>query len=55
MFDSIFRFLRKGECLDFKKYQSENSKELELKLDLENPKDGRAWWAAVSGVAQSWT
>ena len=33
MFDSIFRFLRKGECLDFKKYQSENSKELELKLE----------------------
>ena len=22
---------------------------------LENPKDGGAWWAAVSGVAQSWT
>ena len=22
---------------------------------LENPKDGRAWWAAVYGVAQSWT
>ena len=22
---------------------------------LENPRDGRAWWAAVSGVAQSWT
>ena len=22
---------------------------------LENPKDGRAWWAAVSGVAQSQT
>ena len=22
---------------------------------LENPRDNRAWWAAVSGVAQSWT
>ena len=22
---------------------------------LENPRDGRAWWAAVSGVTQSWT
>ena len=22
---------------------------------LENPMDGEAWWAAVSGVAQSWT
>ena len=22
---------------------------------LENPRDGRAWWAAVSGVAQSQT
>ena len=22
---------------------------------LENPKDGEAWWAAVHGVAQSWT
>ena len=21
----------------------------------ENPRDGGAWWAAVSGVAQSWT
>ena len=22
---------------------------------LQNPRDGGAWWAAVSGVAQSWT
>ena len=22
---------------------------------LENPRDGGTWWAAVSGVAQSWT
>ena len=22
---------------------------------LENPRDSRAWWAAVSGVTQSWT
>ena len=22
---------------------------------LENPMDGRAWWAAVHGVAESWT
>ena len=22
---------------------------------LENPRDGRAWWAAVYGVPQSWT
>ena len=22
---------------------------------LEKPRDGGAWWAAVSGVAQSWT
>ena len=22
---------------------------------LENPRDGRAWWAALYGVAQSWT
>ena len=22
---------------------------------LENPRDGRAWWAAISGVAQIWT
>ena len=22
---------------------------------LEDPRDGGAWWAAVSGVAQSWT
>jgi len=22
---------------------------------LENPKDGRTWWAAVYGIAQSWT
>ena len=22
---------------------------------LENPRNGGAWWAAVSGVAQSWT
>ena len=24
-------------------------------LALENPRDGGAWWAAVYGVAQSWT
>ena len=22
---------------------------------LEDPRDGKAWWAAVSGIAQSWT
>ena len=22
---------------------------------LENPRDGGAWWAAISGAAQSWT
>ena len=22
---------------------------------LENPREGRAWWAAIYGVAQSWT
>ena len=22
---------------------------------LENPRDGRAWWAAGYGIAQSWT
>ena len=22
---------------------------------LENPRDGGAWWAAVYGIAQSWT
>jgi len=22
---------------------------------LENPRDGGAWWAAISGVARSWT
>ena len=22
---------------------------------LENPRDGRPWWAAIYGVAQSWT
>ena len=22
---------------------------------LQNPRDGEAWWAAVYGVAQSWT
>ena len=22
---------------------------------LENPRDGGAWWAAVNGVAQTWT
>ena len=22
---------------------------------LENPRDGGAWWAAVSGIAQTWT
>ena len=22
---------------------------------LENPRDGRAWWASIYGVAQSWT
>ena len=22
---------------------------------LENPRDGEAWWAAISGVTQSWT
>ena len=22
---------------------------------LENPRDGGAWWAAIYGVAQSWT
>ena len=22
---------------------------------LENPRDGRAWWATLYGVAQSWT
>ena len=22
---------------------------------LQNPRDGRAWWAAIYGVAQSWT
>ena len=22
---------------------------------LENPMDGEAWWAAVHGIAQSWT
>ena len=24
-------------------------------LCLENPRDGGAWWAAVYGVAKSWT
>ena len=24
-------------------------------LDLKNPMDGGAWWAAVHGVATSWT
>ena len=24
-------------------------------LSLENPRDGGAWWAAIYGVAQSWT
>ena len=24
-------------------------------FSLENPRDGRAWWAAVYGVTQSWT
>ena len=24
-------------------------------IHLENPRDGGAWWAAVYGVAQSWT
>ena len=22
---------------------------------MENPRDGEAWWAAIYGVAQSWT
>ena len=22
---------------------------------LENPRDGKAWWAAIYGVTQSWT
>ena len=22
---------------------------------LENPRDGGAWWVAISGIAQSWT
>ena len=26
-----------------------------LKPGLENPRDGGAWWAAIYGVAQSWT
>lgn len=39
MFVSIFRFLRKGECLDFKKYQGENSKELELKFRMKGARE----------------
>ena len=26
-----------------------------LQSCLENPRDGGAWWAAISGIAQSWT
>ena len=26
-----------------------------LQCCLENPRDGEAWWAAIYGVAQSWT
>ena len=28
---------------------------LELLLEVENLRDGGAWWAAIYGVAQSWT
>ena len=31
-----------------------NGKQLQCSC-LENPRDGGAWWAAVYGVAQSWT
>ena len=33
---------------------AENSNSLQYSC-LENPRDGGAWWAAVYGVAQSWT
>ena len=34
----------------------ENSMDYPLQCScLENPRDGGAWWAAVYGVAQSWT
>ena len=26
-----------------------------MHTQLENPRDGGAWWAAIYGVAQSWT
>lgn len=39
VFVSIFRFLRKGECLDFSKYQGENSKELELKFRMKGARE----------------
>ena len=31
-----------------------NGKQLQCSC-LENPRDGGAWWAAIYGVAQSWT
>ena len=37
-----------------KKFGESNSTPLQYSC-LENPMDGGAWWAAVYGVAQSWT
>ena len=34
--------------------EKENSNPLHYSC-LENPRDGGAWWAAVYGIAQSWT
>ena len=30
-------------------------KQFLIEILADNPRDGGAWWAAVSGVAQSWT
>ena len=46
---------RVQNCMDFRTVDGEgNGNPLQCSR-LENPRDGRAWWAAAYGVAQSWT
>ena len=44
------RVVKKAECQRIDAFEL-----VVLEKTLENPRDGRAWWAAIYGVAQSWT
>ena len=47
--------LRFWSCTGLSKYSGEGNGTPPQYSCLENPMDGGAWWAAVHGVAKSWT